>query len=385
MDCYIKENGTLVDDERFIHLVRGGTYTEFTDRLDQCLDSGRVPVISDHQVLEAHLDKTRAGVLPLLESEFATEDRKPYYIISTSGTTGTPRLYKFTRDSVLAHTNATMKRMGYGMGTKVLSIVPPWSSYGFSLYCLKRLKGVDVCFSRPGRISSLLYFIKEEKIASLEAFPDIYRILNNHFASKPQDTVLLESVETFCSGGEKLPPAILARFTALTGKLILDGYGLTEAGPNVAIACRDNYRPGSVGTFLPGIEYKICDKQILHIRSPFQGIPLGQEAEYCFINTGDIVRYDGHLEILGRYDNLIYNRGKTISPEYFEGQFNTLFEKYNFIIRKNGKHLCLYVSEELNDQELARLRASTPFREVGISKIQFSMSQGANGKTIVNL
>ena len=58
------------------------------------------------------------------------------------------------------------------------------------------------------------------------------------------------------AGAEKVDPITHEKYLEF-GAQILEGYGVTEASPAISVNTHANYRVGSVGKFLPGIEYKI--------------------------------------------------------------------------------------------------------------------------------
>jgi long-chain acyl-CoA synthetase len=134
-------------------------------------------------------------------------------------------------------------------------------------------------------------------------------------------------------GGAPSDVEVLKGFQSI-GIPVLEGYGLTECAPGVAYPTLDTYVPGTVGTIIPGMEYKILDKDNtgageLCVKGPnlMQGYYKNVEATAetidadGFFHTGDLVRFDakGNLCICGRRKALIVNReGKNIYPEEIE-------------------------------------------------------------------
>ena len=115
---------------------------------------------------------------------------------------------------------------------------------------------------------------------------------------------------------------------------IIEGYGLTEASPDVSVSQIDNVHVGTIGIPLPNVEVKIGDMGPngvgeLLIRGPtiFQSYLNNPEATAetkepeGWLHTGDLVSQDsdGFLTIRGRRKSLIVNReGKNIYPEEVE-------------------------------------------------------------------
>jgi long-chain acyl-CoA synthetase len=110
------------------------------------------------------------------------------------------------------------------------------------------------------------------------------------------------------SGGASLP-VDTGRFLIGLGLPLIEGYGLTEAGPVVTATSLDDYVPGSVGRPLVGLEIKLGEHDELLVRSPsiMKGYWRNESATARAIDsdgwlrTGDIAAIcDGRVYIRGR-------------------------------------------------------------------------------------
>lgn len=138
----------------------------------------------------------------------------------------------------------------------------------------------------------------------------------------------------FC-GGAALR-ADLAEFFHAAGLLILEGYGLTESAAVSALNLPGDFRFGSVGKPLPGVDMTIDDDGEILIRGPM--IMRGYhhlddetrdaiEAGEGWLHTGDLGRFDrdGYLFVTGRKKHLIVTSGgKNVAPEQIEEQLTQL-------------------------------------------------------------
>lgn len=142
-------------------------------------------------------------------------------------------------------------------------------------------------------------------------------------------------VRVCVSGGAALRARTAACFAA-RGVPLVEGYGLAEAGPVVAVSNPRIALPGTVGPPLAGVEVRIDDRpasrgQVL-VRTPSRALAVLAPADFGavrtepadaagWIETGDVGELDaaGHLRITGRLrDTLVLANGTKLPPAEVE-------------------------------------------------------------------
>jgi long-chain acyl-CoA synthetase len=145
----------------------------------------------------------------------------------------------------------------------------------------------------------------------------------------------------FISGGAALARELGVFFEAV-GILILEGYGLTESSPVIAVNRENDYKFGSVGKTIPGVEVKIAKDGEILVSGPNVMVGYFKKKKETnevikdgWLHTGDIGVFDaeGFLLITDRKKSLFKtSSGKYIAPTPIENLF--LGSKYidQFII-----------------------------------------------------
>jgi long-chain acyl-CoA synthetase len=152
------------------------------------------------------------------------------------------------------------------------------------------------------------------------------------------------------SGGAALQPRLARMFTC-AGINVLEGYGLTETSPVIAVNdLTENGRMfGTVGKVLQGVQVKIGDDGEILCKGPNVMVGYFKEPEMTrnaidadgWFHTGDLghIESEGHLKITGRKKEIFKTSfGKYISPQLIEDKLKeSLFIDQIIVLGENQK------------------------------------------------
>lgn len=182
---------------------------------------------------------------------------------------------------------------------------------------------------KQGKLEEILRKEEEFRNSSMDerrkAFPEIHEMLGGN-------------IKLFISGAAALDRKIEERYRLL-GLNLVQGYGLTETSPVVAVGTNEEYRLGSIGKVVPSMEAKLVDVNQdgigeLVVKGPnvalgyYQDEIATQESfQGEWFYTGDLAKIDedGYIFICGRKKSVIVlKNGKNIFPEEMEALVNKI-------------------------------------------------------------
>jgi long-chain acyl-CoA synthetase len=167
------------------------------------------------------------------------------------------------------------------------------------------------------------------------AVPSMYAAMARLKSVQPDQ---FSHVKISASGGEPLPDTVYEEVQEKLGLTLIQGYGLTETSPIIAVDLPWAHRRGTVGPPLPGVEVRICDVEDQPVKQGEEGEiqvrgPLVMKGYYNqpdqtasvldsegWFHTGDLGQFDeaGYLRITGRMKDLIIVGGDNVYPREVE-------------------------------------------------------------------
>ncbi|HKQ56612.1 MAG TPA: long-chain fatty acid--CoA ligase [Candidatus Eisenbacteria bacterium] len=299
-------------------------------------------------------------------------------IIYTSGTTGEPKGAMLTHGNIASNVEASLQVLRFESTDTYLSFLPLCHIFermaGFYsiLACGAAIAyaqsfetvGADAAEVRPTILCGVPRFF-EKVMARVEAagaaYPPLRRKMlgwglglgtenaRAHYAQRSlpfgkrlelalADRLVMAKVRArmggrlrFCvSGSAPLSPSVMEFFYAI-GIPIVEGYGLTETSPVIAVTPFGREKPGTVGTPIPGVQVRIAPEtgEILtkgpHVmRGYYRDEAATREViRDGWFHTGDIGHLDGdgYLVITDRLKDLLcLAAGKKVAPQPIEAK-----------------------------------------------------------------
>jgi fatty-acyl-CoA synthase len=258
--------------------------------------------------------------------EVDVEDDDPLLLVYTSGTTGRPK------GALLTHANCFWTNLSFDLATGVsgddvvLQVLPQFHCGGWNVQpLLAWWKGARVVLERGFDPSRCLALIEEKRVTTMMGVPATYLFLSQEPAFDSTD---LSSLRRAVVGGAPMPEALLELWNE-RGVAIVQGYGLTEAAPNVlCLPPEDAVRKlGSAGKPYPHVDVRLSDEGELQVHGPnvFAGYWRNPEATAetlgdGWLRTGDVAERDeeGFYRIKGRLKDMYISGGENVYPAEVE-------------------------------------------------------------------
>lgn len=299
----------------------------------------------------------RGGVLSvgeLLADEVPAKEAQPFvpddlnttaYLPSSSGTTGLPKAVQISHFNVVSMLSMNLNTPGFipdGLtpsGIRMLSFLPFFHAYGLNgqLHLILRMRG-QLFILRPFAADTACKALATHRINMFNCVPPALTKLSKHAGT---DRSAFATVKRIRCGAAPLDAETEARFSALTGVEVKQGWGMTELTLAGLDPSSGSQTPGSVGCLIPSTLARVVDvssglpvtpgqrgELLIKGHQVFSGYLSNAEETKAaftpdgFFRTGDVVVVDAHtgeFSIVDRLKELIKYQGFQVAPAELEG------------------------------------------------------------------
>ena len=358
-------------------------------------------------------------------------------LVFTSGTTGKGKGVMLSQNAILSDLSAVIPYMDFGK--KTVGVLPPHHTFGSSVMLIGHMMiGSEIYIS--GGLRYVAKELKEQEPEHLVIVPlyleTFYRRIMANLKEKKKEKLVARmikvsnaalkvgidlraklfgeiraafggKVKMIISGGAPINPEILSFFEAI-GISTLNGYGITECAPIIAVNRSKNPVRGSVGHVLDIDTVKIDHPNEdgegeIWVTGPnvmlgyFKDEAATKDAidEEGYFKTGDYGKLDKNnvLYITGRKKNLIIlSNGKNVYPEEIENELVATPGVIDIIVyegqSKRGMEHNAIVAEVYPDNEYIKKnnitdikahlqkyvddynRTAVPYKKIGVLKVR---------------
>lgn len=258
----------------------------------------------------------------------------------TGGTTGVPKGAMLSHANIVSNTEQVCSWLNQDdlNDASILAVLPFFHVFAMTVVmCLSlRIRAKMIVLPRF-ELDQVLKVIDAKQPTLFPAVPTIYGAITGH---AHLDRYNLRSIRHCICGGAPLPVETKAAFEKLTGCVLVEGYGLSEASP--VVCCNPPWaenKPGSIGIPLPGTWVEIRDME-----NPGHTVPIGERGQVVvrgpqvmsgywnrdedtrevlesqWLRTGDVghMDEDGYVFLTDRIKDVIISGGFKVYPRIIE-------------------------------------------------------------------
>ena len=248
--------------------------------------------------------------------------------LTTSGTTGSPKLVKLTEKNLRSNAESIAEYLHITDKERAITSLPMYYSFGMSVINSHLIKGATLLLTDKAVIQrEFLTFLKERKATSIAGVPYTYEMLRRLRFLKMD----LPELKTMIQAGGKLNANIVKEYVKAAqanGKEFIVMYGQTEAAPRMSYLPFDKAleKYASIGIAIPGGKLSVRDVNDNEITKPdtdgeliYEGPNVCMGYAECIadlakgdenngvLHTGDVAKFDsdGYFYITGRMKRFV--------------------------------------------------------------------------------
>ncbi|MGG3911806.1 long-chain-fatty-acid--CoA ligase [Peribacillus simplex] len=257
-------------------------------------------------------------------------------ILYTSGTTGKPKGAMLTHRNLVSNADSISKLLELDDKDRVVAVLPMFHVFCMTV-CLNTpiACGATVLIQPKFSPHDVVTTIREKKATVFAGVPTMYSFIYQLPEASAEDC---QSIRLCISGGASIPAELLHNFENKFSVSLLEGYGLSETAPLVAInPLKGTRKPGSIGLNIPAVQSKVVDEfgkelprrevgelvvQGPNVMKGYFGMPKATSTAFNdgWFYTGDLATMDeeGYIYIVDRKKDIIIVGGYNVYPREVE-------------------------------------------------------------------
>ena len=326
----------------------------------------------------------------LLESK--TEKRYPLHddlcvLISTSGSTGSPKLVRQTYNNIKSNTASIIEYLNINENERAITSLPMSYVYGLSVINTHLESGASLVLTNAEcYMKGFWDLFYKYKVNSFAGVPFMYEMLDKLKTFKKD----IEGLTVFTQAGGRLNADLQEKLTQYAhdfGKRFIVMYGASEATARMAYLPMENAlnKKGSIGIPIPGGRFELLDAEEKVIDKPDttgELIYYGENVTYGYatcgddlakgdenhgrLATGDMAKFDedGFYYIVGRKKRFIKMFGNRINLDDVDNLLKTKFDSLDIVSSGKDDFLDIFVV----DGSIAEAVSDYIFETLGINK-----------------
>ena len=326
-------------------------------------------------------------------------------LLTTSGSTGSPKLVKLTYENIYSNAESISNYLSIDENERPITSLPIHYSFGLSIINSHLIKGSTILLTNSSLMKKEFWsFIKKQKATSFSGIPYSFEILKKLRFFNME----LPYLKTITQAGGKLNDDLnleFSEFCKKVGKRFFVMYGQTEA------TARMSYLPfehsitklGSMGVAIPGGEFSLIDENRNLIKEPeregelvYKGNNVSMGYAVCredlargdennsILITGDMAKRDedGFYYIVGRKKRFIKIYGNRVNIDETERLLKSIIP--DCACSGQDDLMEIYITDEDRTKEIRDFIST----KTGINKTAFNVNVVAqipinsSGKTI---
>lgn len=252
-----------------------------------------------------------------------------HIVLATSGTEGRARAVMLSGAAIAASVRRSIRWLTLGAGDRWLACLPMHHVGGMAIVLRTLCAGAGIVVHNGFEPAAVWDDVVRRRITHLSLVPAMLWRLLEHGGDRPPPPTL----RCVLLGGSGASEQVIERALAARWPIWVS-YGMTETCSHIALARvgREHWRPGHVGTVLPGVRVELVDESgrpvsgvgRLRVSGPMlmagyatgdgiRGEGLNSAGAFLSADLGAIDRA-GALQVVGRADDMLVSGGRNVHP-----------------------------------------------------------------------